>query len=129
MCFLQHFNDVAEPQSGGDVQRRLSSLQKTRRSCWDLLTQQKLCVVERFKDVRRLGCGCRRVSAAAEGPGDGSSSHRRSAELCSPSGEKHSQLVPFYTGSTAASRVAPPKAGRHAALLDHIWELSQQLRG
>lgn len=53
----------------------------------DLLTQQKLRVVVCLNDVRDLGCVCRRVSAAAEGPGDDSSSHTRSAELCSPSGE------------------------------------------
>lgn len=53
----------------------------------DLLNNQKLCVVVRLKDIRHFGCGCQSVFPATEEPDDGSSSHRRSAELCSPSAQ------------------------------------------
>lgn len=68
---------------------------RTKEAVGDRLNNQ-FCVVVCLKDIRHFGCGCQSVFPAAEEPDDGFSSHRRSAELCSPSAQNDTILLPRH---------------------------------
>ena len=93
MCLPQHGDDLLELQPGGDVQRRLSVLERKRRDKKKerekiiRLKEADSCRGE-FVDVRYSGRLFWRFSPAAEGPDADFSSDRRNEEPCFPSARK-----------------------------------------